>query len=66
MTAIIEAKNQHVDDLIRLNDQVQKIHAEQYPDIFKYPVEEASLSKLFASKIADPNPWNCEENCCKL
>lgn len=51
MIKIVSAENIHVDDLVLLNTIVQKLHAEKYPKIFKYPLDVQSVKEDFLSKI---------------
>lgn len=39
-------------DLVRLNDQIQLQHAEQYPHEFKYPADAEGVSNFFADLIS--------------
>jgi len=52
MAQIVSAESVHVDDLVRLNKFVQKIHAEKYPGIFKYPLDDQAVKMDFLSKIS--------------
>ena len=38
--------------LVTLNDPVQKMHAEEHPHFFKYPVDQAGMAKLFRDELA--------------
>ncbi|MEZ5551016.1 MAG: GNAT family N-acetyltransferase [Pseudomonadales bacterium] len=40
-----------LNDLVRLNDQIQRQHAEQYPEEFKYPANSKEVAKFFATLI---------------
>ena len=51
MVEIIDAKEHHVSDIIDLNVIIQRLHSEQFPGIFKYPVEESELKSEFNNLI---------------
>ena len=51
MIDIIDAKEHHVSDIIGLNAIVQRLHSEQFPGVFKYPVKESELTNEFISLI---------------
>ena len=40
-----------LDDLVRLNDQIQLQHAQQYPEEFKYPADQIEVRAFFESLI---------------
>ena len=41
-----------LNDLVRLNDQIQHQHAEQYPEEFKYPANADEVSNFFDELIS--------------
>lgn len=47
------ATNADLVDLARLNDQIQRQHAGQYPDVFKYPANSEKVKEFFARLIED-------------
>lgn len=49
---IRKASNPDIEALVRLNDQIQRQHAEQYPDEFKYPIVSAQ-SRIFFQRALD-------------
>ena len=49
---IIKAKPEQAGEIAQLNDVVQKMHAENHPDIFKYPVDGIELEKFFRKVIS--------------
>ena len=51
MINIEPAKSQHIEDLLSLNDLVQKQHADSLPEIFKYPVDSLALKEEYLSNI---------------
>ncbi len=54
MIYIEPAKSQHIEDLLSLNDLVQKKHVDSLPEIFKYPVDSMALKEEFLSnKLSD-------------
>ena len=57
MTKICEATRQHIRDLVNLNDVVHKIHAKEYPDIFKDPTDPDSVSTFFEELIQNPSHY---------
>jgi ribosomal protein S18 acetylase RimI-like enzyme len=53
---ILQAKIEHAGEIARLNDAVQKMHAEHHPDVFKYPTDTAETESFFRDRIsADDN-----------
>ena len=48
---IIKATTAELKDIVFLNTFVQKMHAEQYPDIFKYPQNHEEVIQFFKSVI---------------
>jgi ribosomal protein S18 acetylase RimI-like enzyme len=53
---ILQAKPEHAGEIARLNDAVQKLHAEHHPDVFKYPTHAAETEKFFRETMsADDN-----------
>ena len=49
------AKHSDLDDLIRLNDQIQRQHAEQYPEEFRYPADPNGVRDFFVSLLDSEN-----------
>jgi diamine N-acetyltransferase len=49
---ISTAQQTHVGALISLKDVVHKLHALEYPDIFKYPLSASEMSDLFLGLLA--------------
>jgi len=47
-----EAKPEHIDELIRLNDFIQKQHAEGDPAQFRYPLDKEKVRRFF-SRVLD-------------
>ena len=54
---IIKATKANTPDIVFLNTFVQKIHHEQYPDIFKPATSNDAIHKFFESILSD------EQNC---
>jgi ribosomal protein S18 acetylase RimI-like enzyme len=54
---IIRAKTEYIPDIVFLNSFVQKIHHEEYPDIFKPPGNNDALGDYFERVLE--NPSNC-------
>lgn len=53
---ILRAKPEHAGEIARLNDAVQKMHAEHHPDVFKYPTDAAEVERFFRERMsADDN-----------
>jgi len=53
---ILQAKPEHAGEIGRLNDAVQKMHAEHHPDVFKYPTDAAEMERFFHDRMsADDN-----------
>ena len=52
---IFKAKHEHVGEIALLNDAVQRMHAENYPEVFKYPTDTAEVEKFFRDRISDNN-----------
>ena len=50
--SIRPATTNDLPDLVRLNDQIQLQHVEQYPSEFKYPVEPHLVSEFFAMLVS--------------
>lgn len=46
-----EATLADVSELVRLNDEVQRLHAELYPQIYIYPLEVGKVSRFFDDLI---------------
>jgi len=55
MVKIVTAKEQHIPRLAELNLLVQQLHADKYPEIFKYPVQTSVLKDEFTSLINKPD-----------
>lgn len=54
MTTAIEirkAKPEHATEIFRLSDAVQERHAENHPDIFKYPTDISEVEGFFRERI---------------
>jgi len=49
------ATNSDIDDLVLLNDQIQRLHAEQYPDEFRYPVDRGEIRDFFEGLLSSDN-----------
>lgn len=49
---IRKAQDADLDAIVALNDAVQRMHAENYPDIFKYPPDAAAVKAFFAPLVA--------------
>jgi ribosomal protein S18 acetylase RimI-like enzyme len=49
---ILKAKSEHVSEIVLLNDAVQKMHAEQHPEVFKYPTNFEEMEKFFRDIIS--------------
>lgn len=49
---ILRAGPEHAGEVARLNDTVQRMHAEHHPDIFKYPTDAAEMEAFFRDKIS--------------
>ena len=54
MMTVTIATSEHVPAIVLLNDQVQKLHAEVHPQVFKYPVDHSVLQDQFEEMIASP------------
>ena len=53
---IIKATSKQISEVARLNDSVQKIHAEHHPDLFKYPTDSQQVEEFFRDQVgADGN-----------
>ena len=53
---ILKAKLEHVGEIVLLNDDAQKIHAEHHPEVFKYPTDAVEMERFFRDIIlADDN-----------
>lgn len=48
----VQATTEHAEELARLNDAVQKVHAENHPKVFKYPADTSEITTFFRSKIS--------------
>ena len=48
---ILKATPEHVDEIARLNDPVQKMHAENHPGVFKYPTDVSKIKAFFLEQI---------------
>lgn len=53
MYAIEECLKEHLDELIELNIEVQRIHAEKHPELFKSDISKVSLAKFYAELLQD-------------
>ena len=49
---ILKAKLEHVAEIVLLNDAVQKIHAEQHPEVFKNPADSEEMEGFFRDVIS--------------
>ncbi len=49
---IVRASHKNAGDIAVLNDAVQKMHAEHYPAVFKYPADTAEMARFFREQIA--------------
>jgi ribosomal protein S18 acetylase RimI-like enzyme len=49
---IQKANLEHVSEIVLLNDAVQKMHADQHPEVFKYPTDAAEMEKFFCDVIS--------------
>lgn len=52
---IIKAQPDHAEILATLLEPVQKIHAENYPSLFKFPLDHKVTSQFFSKQIARKN-----------
>ncbi|MFK7806101.1 MAG: GNAT family N-acetyltransferase [Anaerolineae bacterium] len=48
---IIKAQPEHAKILATLLEPVQKIHADHYPDLFKFPLDREAAEKFFSNRI---------------
>ncbi len=48
---IIKAEPEHAGEIARLNNAVQQLHAEHYPDVFKFPTDPMEMETFFRDKI---------------
>lgn len=48
---IIKAELEHAPLLAKLLEPVQKIHADEYPDLFKFPLEHDAATRFFKNRI---------------
>ena len=49
---IQKANLEHISEIVLLNDAVQKMHAKQHPEVFKYPTDAAEMEKFFRDIIS--------------
>jgi len=49
---IRKANLEHVSEIVLLNDAVQKMHAEQHPEVFKYPTNAEEMEKFFRDVVS--------------
>lgn len=62
---IRRAIDSDLDDLVLLNDQIQRLHAEQYPDEFRYPTDPGDVRDFFIGLLNSEHNIvvvACEEN----
>lgn len=53
---ILKAGAEDAAEIARLNDAVQKMHADHHPDVFKYPTDASEIEKFFHNLLtADSN-----------
>ena len=50
---IQKANLEHISEIVLLNDAVQKMHAGQHPEVFKYPTDAAEMEKFFRNVISN-------------
>lgn len=55
MIEIRRATDSDVPTLVALNDTVQKMHAVEYPQIFKYPASAEEIAAFFSERISREN-----------
>ncbi len=55
MIEIVEAKEEHIPALGELNLTVQKVHSNEYPELFKYPVDKIELEQEFKELLENNN-----------
>lgn len=48
---IIKAQPEHAQVLAKLLEPVQKIHADHYPDLFKFPLDHGAAVQFFSNRI---------------
>jgi len=53
MIKVMLANNNHIDDLVLLNAEVQEMHSKKYPLIFKYPIDSSLVKDDFITKLAN-------------
>lgn len=49
---VVKAAPEHADEIGRLNDAVQRMHAECHPDVFRYPTDRSEVAAFFRDRIA--------------
>jgi predicted N-acetyltransferase YhbS len=48
---ILKATPEEANQIARLNDAVQKMHAEKHPDVFRYPTDSSEIEAFFREQI---------------
>jgi ribosomal protein S18 acetylase RimI-like enzyme len=54
---ILKATLEHAGEIALLNDAVQKIHTEHYPEVFKYPTDATETGRFFRDRISDDDSF---------
>ena len=52
---IIKAESKHAEVLATLLQPIQKLHADRYPDLFKYPLNHGAITTFFSKQLSKPN-----------
>jgi hypothetical protein len=54
---IIQAGPGQAYEIAQLNDAVQKMHADRYPNVFKYPTDSAEIMSFFSGTISEKDTF---------